>query len=166
MKKVSKRKYFLMAVLSALCAAPTTGYSQVQDDIKTEVKRIGESVSADFDAAVKAAKNDGKKIVLEFSGLDWCPPCQMLHKFVTGTKEFAKYADKKIHFVRADFDRLGSPKNAEFASRHKALAEQFSIRGFPTIIVLDSNGKVLDEIVGFQTSSPKELIERIDKAHP
>ncbi len=165
MKRISKRTYFFMAVLSAFCATPMSMAQQAAPaGLKSEAKAAEVKVEADFDKAMAAAKKDGKKVMLEFSGQDWCPPCQMMHKFVIKTKDFAKYADEKLHVVIADFDRYGEPKSKEFAAKNKALAEKFQLRGFPTIVVLSPDGKVLDTIIGLEVRSPQELIERIDKA--
>ena len=165
MKRISKKKYFLMAVLSALCAVPmaVADKKSPESNLKSVAKADALKIEEDFDAVLKAAKADGKKILLEFSGNDWCPPCQMLQKFVLKTKEFAKYAKEKLHVVVADFDRYGEPINKRFSSRYKELAELYGLRGFPTIIILSSDGKILDKIVGLQVRSPKELIARINQ---
>ncbi len=164
MKKVSKQKYFLMAILSALCAIPMVeAEEKMLDGVKSIAKTAELKIKEDFDAVKKAAKADGKKILLEFSGNDWCPPCQMLKKFVIDTKEFAKYANEKLHVVVADFNRYGEPTNKRFASQYRDLAKEFGLRGFPTIIILSPNGEVIDKIVGLEVRSPAELIQRIEK---
>ena len=114
--------------------------------------------------ALDAAKKDGKYVLLEVSGADWCPPCQMMRKFVLKTREFIKYAGEKLHVVVADFDRYGEPKNKKFSAKHKAILEKFDIRGFPTLIIIAPDGKVVDTIVGLQVRSPQELVSRIESS--
>ena len=163
MKKINKKKYFLMAVLSALCAIPLHSTNKESASVKAEVKADVLKIEEDFDAALKAAKADGKKIILQFSGNEWCPPCQMMDKFILKTKEFAKYANEKLHFIVADFSRFGEPHNKKFAKRYKELAEKYQLRGFPTLIILSPNGVAVDTIIGLEVKSPEELINRIER---
>lgn len=163
--KNSKLKYcFLLAALASLCALPANAAETSSTGVKAEAEEEALRLEEDFDKALAAAKKDGKKIVLEFSGLDWCPPCKMMHKFVVNTKDFIKYANQKLHFIIADFDRYGKPKNKAFAKQYKKLADQFGLRGFPTIVILSPNGEVQETIVGLSVRSPQELIERISNA--
>ena len=165
MKNISKKKFFLMAVISALCAIPVSADDKTFSNIKAEVKSDALKVEEDFDSVLKSAKADGKKIILQFSGNEWCPPCQMLDKFIVNTKEFAKYANEKLHMVVADFSRYGEPHNKKYAKRYKELAEKFNLRGFPTLIIMSPNGVVIDTIVGLEyLRSPQDLIDRINKA--
>ena len=92
---------------------------------KSEVKAAVLKSETDFDKAYEAAKKEGKKLMLEFAGLDWCPPCKMLHKFVVGTDEFAKYANEKLHVVLADFKRGGEPADKKNAKKMLELAEKY-----------------------------------------
>ena len=111
MKKISKNSYLLAALLSFFVFV-TAGILHAQEaskPAKSEVKAAVLKSETDFDKAYEAAKKEGKKLMLEFAGLDWCPPCKMLHKFVVGTDEFAKYANEKLHVVLADFKRGGEP---------------------------------------------------------
>ncbi len=164
MNKTSKKQYFLMAVLSVLCSTPMAFSDEISlKGVEPVAEIVALEVEEDFDAVKKAAKSTGKKILLEFSGNDWCPPCKMLKKFVLDTEEFAKFAKEKLHVVVADFDRYGEPTNKRFANRYKALAEEFGLRGFPTLVILSPEGDVQDIIVGLEVRSPAALIERIGK---
>jgi len=118
----------------------------------------------DFNKALAEAKKDGKFIMLEFSGLDWCPPCKMLHKFVVKTDEFETYAAKNLHVIIADFGRDGEPKNAAQAASYKALADKYQIEGFPTVIIISPDGKVADKMVGLGVRTPKDFISWVESA--
>ena len=65
------------------------------------------------------------------------------------------YTDKKlIEFSHSQvFMRVFEDTEEE----GERLARKFKIRGFPTLIVLDSDGQEVDRIIGAR--SPKELIE-------
>ena len=175
MKKISKKTYLLAAILSFFVFG-TAGISHAQEapkPAKSEVKAAVLKAETDFDKAYEAAKKEGKKLMLEFAGLDWCPPCKMLHKFVVGTDEFAKYANEKLHVVLADFKRGGEPadrKNAKkMLERHLAnldqaleLAEKYRLRYFPTIVIINPKTDKVKILEGLQTKTPQELIEVIE----
>ena len=42
----------------------------------------------DYETAAKQAKEEGKDLLLEFTGSDWCPPCKELARTITGKNEF------------------------------------------------------------------------------
>ena len=45
-----------------------------------------------------------------------------------------------------------------------ALARQYGVRGYPTFVVLDGDGRKLDEFAGFR--SPTELVQRMRMRAP
>mgnify|MGYP000763040339 FL=1 len=164
MKKISKKTYFLAAVLSSLVLGPSLA-AQAEEQL-TGVKAVSKTAlletEKDFDKAYEAAKKDGKTLMLEFAGLDWCPPCKMLHKFVVNTDEFAKYAKQKLHVVMADFKRGGEPSDKKNAKRHLELSEKYKLRYFPTIVLINPKNDNVEIIEGLQTKTPRELIEKIE----
>jgi thiol:disulfide interchange protein len=96
-----------------------------------------EGWETDVDAAIALAKKDGKSVMLEFTGSDWCPPCIMMGKKVFSKPEFVKAASKDFVLVHLDF-----PKgDKELAEKNKPYADKYEIEGYPTVILLDSEGK-------------------------
>jgi thioredoxin-related protein len=76
-------------------------------------------------------------VLVEFTGSDWCPPCIAMRKNVFSKKEFVDAASKKFILVELDF-----PKgDKELSEKNQPLAEKYRIEGFPTVILLDSEGK-------------------------
>ena len=126
-----------MAVLSAfLLGSPASGFCETSkananDSLKSEAKKIELKAEEDFDKALEAAKKEGKILMLEFTGSDWCPPCKMLHKFVLNTEEFTKYAQDKLKVVVADFTRLGEPKNKAHAKKIQRTCRKIQFARLP-----------------------------------
>ena len=90
----------------------------------------------------------GKHVLVEFHGSDWCPPCIKLNKEVLTKDAFKSFADSSLVLVDADFPR--KTKLPEEQSQHNdALAKKFGVQYFPTIVIIDGDGKVLDQMVGF-----------------
>ena len=46
----------------------------------------------------------------------------------------------------------------------KALAAQHAVAGYPTFVVLDADGRQLDEFAGYRT--PDEFVNRLRLRHP
>ncbi len=94
----------------------------------------------DFDAAVKAAKDSGKHVLVDFTGSDWCGWCIRLTDEVFSKSAFKEFAEENLILVKVDFPR-GKELPAEVMQRNRELAQEYGVRGFPTIVILDSEGK-------------------------
>lgn len=155
-----KRHVFVFAF--ALAMSVFANIAQAQPPAPSPAPAF--KLEEDFDKVLAEAKKDGKFIMLEFSGLDWCPPCKMLHKYIVKTDEFEAYAAKNLHVIIADFGRDGEPKNAAQAASYKELADKYQIEGFPTVVIISPDGKVVDKMVGLGVKTPKEFIAWIEAA--
>jgi protein disulfide-isomerase len=111
------------------------------------------------DAQAKA-KADDKLIFMEFTGSDWCPPCKKLHSDVLESDEFAAFVKDKYVLVELDFPRR-KEQSDELKAANKALSEKYEIRGFPTVIVLDSDGNELFRKVGYGGGSAADYIAEV-----
>ena len=99
----------------------------------------------DFQKAQQQAKTDHKLLLINFTGSDWCPWCVRLHREVFSKPEFEQYANEHLVLVMADFPRA-KPLSDEVRRQNTKLAERFRIEGFPTIVVLNGDGKELAEL--------------------
>lgn len=101
----------------------------------------------DYEATLAAAAATGNKVLVQFTGSDWCPPCQALKRDVLDTEAFVSFANENLHLVELDFPRnIRQP--ASLVEQNRTLQEQYNIRGFPTLVLLDSEGNELDRKVG------------------
>ncbi len=115
----------------------------------------------DLAKAQAKAKAENKRVMIDFTGSDWCGFCIKLHKEVFATPEFAEYAKKNLVLVEIDFPR-SKPQSAEVKAANKKLQDQYKVGGFPTLVVLDGAGKKLGEIVGYGGGGPKAVIAKLD----
>ncbi len=107
------------------------------------------------------AKADSKLIFVEFTGSDWCPPCKKLHADVLESDEFAKFSEGYV-LVELDFPRR-KEQSAELKAANKELAQQFEITGYPTVVILDADGKELGRKVGFGGQTAEEYLAALKK---
>ena len=111
----------------------------------------------DLKAAQEQAKSDGKIMLLDFTGSDWCGWCIKLDREVFSKPEFRDYASKNLILVELDFPRRKELSPAEKKQNYE-LAEQYGIEGFPTIIVLDNNGKKIGAL-SYDAGVPEDANE-------
>ncbi len=114
----------------------------------------------DYKKALETARNEKKAVLLDFTGSDWCVWCIKLRKEVFETAEFSKYASNNLVLVEIDFPN-GKPQSDELRKQNRELQEQFGIQGFPTITVLNSEGKLLGR-TGYIPGGPQPFIKEID----
>jgi len=112
-----------------------------------------------FDVASKQAEAKNKYMLLDFTGSDWCPPCIKLAKEVFSQDSFKSYAKDKLILVELDFPR-GKKQSAEIIKQNQTLARKYEIRGYPTIIILDSKGKLVAK-TGYQSGGPDAYVAHI-----
>jgi thioredoxin-related protein len=117
----------------------------------------------DFQAAQKMAKEEGKLILVNFSGSDWCGPCIRLHKEVFDSEIFGKMADSSLVLFNVDFPR--NKKNQlpkEVQQRNEALADQYNPLGkFPFTLLLMADGKVIRSWEGYPQNNSELFIEQV-----
>ena len=116
--------------------------------------------STDLDKAIEQAKAENKAVLVEFTGLDWCPPCIAMRKNVFSKKEFVDAASKKFVLVELDF-----PKgDKELSEKNQPLAEKYKIEGFPTVVLLDSEGKEFTRFFASQFPKVEDFLKHLDEA--
>lgn len=122
-----------------------------------------ESVTWLTDAAKAQAqaKTEKKLVLLDFTGSDWCGWCIKLNNEVFSKPEFAEYAKKNLVCVEVDFPNK-KKLSAEQKKANDALAKKYSIQGYPTIIVLDGEGKKVGEL-GYLKGGPTAFIAELNK---
>lgn len=121
----------------------------------------GENWQTDLPKAQAQAAKEKKMVLLDFTGSDWCGWCIKLNKEVFSQTEFLDYAKANLVLVEVDFPNK-KKLSAEQKKANDALAKKYNIQGYPTIIVLDGEGKKLGEL-GYQPGGPKAFIASLDK---
>jgi protein disulfide-isomerase len=116
----------------------------------------------DFSKAQSKAQADKKMILMEFTGSDWCPPCQALKKKVLTSDEFVSFAKDNLVLVEVDFPKHAK-QTEEQKKANRALAEKWDVSGYPTVIVLDSEGTELDKKTGYGGDSAKNFVKNLEE---
>ena len=109
---------------------------------------------------LERAENEGKVVMLMFSGSDWCGYCIRLEHDVLGRDEFKKFADENLVMVLADFPENKKGMSEELQNRNNALAKAYPHQGVPSIFFLDSKGRPIAQ-AGYKDCGPEEYIEYV-----
>lgn len=95
----------------------------------------------DLDAARKLAAEENLVVFLDFTGSDWCGWCIRMDRQVFSKAGWLKFAADKLALVKIDFPRNRDLVPEEYRQRNMALQAEFGVGGYPTYILLDSDGK-------------------------
>lgn len=114
-----------------------------------------------YESALEQAKDENRKVFLFFTGSDWCGWCQLLDREVLSTREFQAYAQQKLLLVKIDFPRTIA-QTYSIKQQNQHLLDQYEVGGYPTVIVLNSRGKMLGRL-GYEPGGPKAFISRIKR---
>ncbi|MBT8382892.1 MAG: thioredoxin family protein [Ignavibacteriaceae bacterium] len=114
---------------------------------------------SNLENAIAQAKEEDKAVLVNFTGSDWCKWCIKLNDEVFSQDEFEKYADENLVLVRLDFPR-SVPQTQETKLYNNSLAQQYGVRGFPTILVFNSTGELVAK-TGYQQGGADNYVNHI-----
>src|SRR5688500_11696491 len=113
----------------------------------------------DIKVAQDQARNENKLILVNFTGSDWCGWCIRLKNEVFTKPEFSGFADENFVLLEIDFPRQ-KPMSPEVKKANGKLADQYKVGGYPSVHVLDADGKSLGQ-TGYLPGGPKAFVEKI-----
>ena len=113
----------------------------------------------DYEKALARAKTEKKLVLLDFTGSDWCGWCIKLDKEVFSKSEFKTYAKENLVLVEVDFPQ-GKRQTAKLKAQNEKLQKEFGIQGYPTLIVLNSEGKKVAQL-GYEAGGPTPFVAKL-----
>jgi thioredoxin-related protein len=114
----------------------------------------------DFAAAQKKAATEGKDLLINFSGSDWCVWCKRLDEEVFSQKLFLNEAQSKFVFVLLDFPHNTSGQSEALQAQNQRLIDQYGVSGFPTVILADATGKPYAQ-TSYEEGGPLAYLEHL-----
>ena len=151
MQHPAQSKLTLLAVLISALVTVDAAIVRAQD-LWTE----------DLPEAKTRAAKEGKDILMDFTGSDWCPVCIELHKNFFDTALFKKDAPKNFVLVELDYPN-NKPQSDRVKRQNAEIQQRFEIEGFPTIILTDARGEPYAKIM--YQGVPEEMMPRILGLH-
>jgi thiol-disulfide isomerase/thioredoxin len=96
--------------------------------------------------ALEMSKKEGKLVFVD-AFTTWCGPCKMLSRNTFPDSAVGAYFNKHFINVKMDMEK----------GEGIALAQQYTIASYPTLLFVNSTGELVHKAVGFHT--PTQLIE-------
>lgn len=116
----------------------------------------------DYDLALERAKVEKKPIVADFSGSDWCFWCQRLDKEVFSQESFIAEATNKYVLLMIDRPRDKAVLSEKAKIENPKLVRKYKVNSFPTVLILDEEGKILGE-TGFVGGGPENYLKHLEE---
>jgi len=107
--------------------------------------------SRSLSSILDLAENEGKLIFVDIY-TSWCLPCKMMDKNVFNNAATADIINENFISYKVDAEKFNGPD----------LALIFDVSQYPTLLFLDSKGRVLEK--GLGSHSHAQLIELADSA--
>lgn len=158
MKKIIIAAMLSLAVMTALvnCTkkAEEPAAAAVTEETAVELNWL-----TNLEEGIEKAKNENKTVFVNFTGSDWCGWCIKLKAEVFSKKEFIDYANSSLVMVELDFPQR-IEQTQEVKDYNRKTLEKFGVRGFPTILLINGEGKEIGR-TGYQQGGPLAYIEHL-----
>ena len=144
-KTMKKLLFILFTVFSISCQINTNSSEELEKIWLTDVSQ-----------AIKQSKVSGKPIFAFFTGKEWCSWCKKLERQVLSKEKFINYAKENLVLLELDFPR--SRRN--LPQKQIELARKFNIKGYPTVILMDSSTNKIAK-TGYESMSPEQYVDHV-----
>lgn len=143
--------------IASLAAAATLAWT-----LTVSTFAAGDLWVSDFEKAKQTAAAEGKDLLIDFTGSDWCGWCIKLRKEVFDLDAFKSAGPKNFVLVEIDFPQNKSKLSKETQEQNAKLQTQFGIQGFPSIILADAQGRPYAK-TGYQAGGPEKYLPHLDE---
>jgi len=113
----------------------------------------------DYAEALQLAKAQDKKVLVNFTGSDWCGWCIKLDGEIFSKEAFIEYANENLILVKLDFPRK-KEQSDEIRTQNRKLMGEYGVRGFPTVMVLNPEGEKIGRL-GYMRGGPDGFVKAV-----
>ncbi len=126
------QKFFILIAFISVAACHVSSASKEKTVVKNQPPQIPgiHFIEDDWNQALKTAKDEKKLVFLDIYAT-WCGPCKMLKQYTFTDSAVGEFFNKNFVNISVDGEKGAGPQ----------LAQQYSIEGYPTLIVADATGK-------------------------
>ena len=116
----------------------------------------------DYKKAQQTAKVQNKLLLINFTGSDWCGYCIQFDRTILSKQEFKDYANKNLVLLEVDFPRR-KEQSAAVKAQNQRLGSEYQVQGFPTVVILNGDGRKVWEYEGYFADGPQAFIAELEK---
>ncbi len=146
LKKTMKKLLFILFTVFSFSCQINTNSSEKQEKIWL----------TDASQAIEESKLSGKPIFAFFTGKEWCSWCKKLERQVLSKEGFINYAKENLVLLELDFPR----GKRNLPQKQIELARKFNIKGYPTVILMDSSTNKIAK-TGYESMSPIQYVDHV-----
>ncbi len=106
-----------------------------------------EFFNGSFKEALEKAKKEGKMVFID-SYTSWCGPCKHLKKNILPDESLSKYINENFVALSINIEKGEGPR----------LKRKYPHYTFPTLLFINSNGKLKNKFNGLPTYGAQELL--------
>jgi thiol:disulfide interchange protein DsbD len=107
------------------------------------------------DDALKMAAGQKRPVIIDFYA-GWCAPCRELDEITFHDAAVVKQAREYFAMIKVDVTEAGN-------ALHERLLQQFSVKGVPTVVFLDSEGKEREDLRLVDFLPPDQFLSRMNR---
>ena len=146
LKNTMKKLLFILFTLFSISC-------QINTNTNEDLEKIW---LTDVSQAIEQSKVSAKPIFAFFTGKEWCSWCKKLEQQVLSKDVFINYAKENLVLLELDFPR----GRRNLPQKQIELARKFNIKGYPTVILMDSSTKKIAK-TGYEAMSPEQYVDHI-----
>tara|TARA_Y100001934_G_C12163093_1_gene682917 strand:- start:73 stop:558 length:486 start_codon:yes stop_codon:yes gene_type:complete len=114
-----------------------------------------------YEEAIELSRTEEKPVFMLFTGSDWCGWCMKLESEVFASDAFRDAMADTFVFLKLDFPRK-IQQTPEIKKQNKRLMREYPVRGFPTVILLNSKNQQIGS-TGYKRGGGAAYVEHIQK---
>jgi thioredoxin-related protein len=141
--RLSFRAHIVAMLLLALFL-----FAQSVSDVRAEFQTV--SLDNDLATEIEDAASEGKRLIVMFDE-EGCPWCSKMRERIFPHPKVEKYFSERFVMIQQDIKgdlELTTPEGE--AMTQKAFARRMRVRGTPTFVFFDMDGKIAARIAGYQ----------------
>ncbi len=105
------------------------------------------------DQLLAESKNAGRPVIIDFSA-DWCIPCRQFDAVTFHHPDVVQQTERHFTVIKVDITKGNNPLN-------ERLLRKYNIRGVPTILFLDAQGRERPDLRLVDFMPPEQFLDHI-----
>jgi len=115
-----------------------------------------------FDSGAELARKEGKDLLVDFTGSDWCKWCRVLDVEVFRQPEFLEAARERYVLVRLDFPKGKSAlAGVQDPERNREVARRYGVTSYPTVVLMTADGDAWGR-TGYLEGGAEKFVPHLD----